>query len=149
VRALLLLPLLVLAACAAEPGGAGATPTSGSQEPTDAAGHANDLRISLDRGDGRESEEYTLVCADAAEGSHPDARAACDHLLGLENPFAPVPDDAVCTEIYGGPQTARVTGAWAGEPVDLELSRVDGCRITQWDALGPLLPGPVGVEPPD
>jgi hypothetical protein len=32
--------------------------------------------------------------------------------------------------------------------VDLELTRVDGCRIAQWDGLGPLLPGPVGVEPP-
>jgi hypothetical protein len=37
-----------------------------------------------------------------------------------------------------------VTGRWAGEPVDLQLSRTDGCRISQWDRLGALLPGPVG-----
>ena len=45
-----------------------------------------------------------------------------------------------CTEQYGGPQTAHVVGRWSGEPVDLELSRVDGCRISQWDALVPLVP---------
>jgi hypothetical protein len=27
--------------------------------------------------------------------------------------------------------------------VDLQLSRTDGCRISQWDRLGALLPGPV------
>jgi hypothetical protein len=78
------------------------------------------------------------------EGDLPDAEAACAHLDGLDEPFAPIPADAVCTEQYGGPQTAHVTGLWRGEPVDLELSRVNGCTISQWDRLGPLLPGPVG-----
>ena len=78
------------------------------------------------------------------EGSHPDAEAACAHLTALDDPFAPLPTDVVCTEQFGGPQTAHVLGRWNGEPVDLELSRTDGCRISQWDALGPLLPGPVG-----
>jgi hypothetical protein len=65
-------------------------------------------------------------------------------LQGLGDHFAPVPADAGCTQVYGGPQTARVTGRWAGQPVDLQLSRTDGCRIAQWDRLGPLLPGRVG-----
>ena len=43
--------------------------------------------------------------------------------------------------------TARVSGY--GDQVDLRLSRVDGCAISQWGSLGPLLPGPVGVlDPP-
>jgi hypothetical protein len=145
-RALLLLPLLVLTACAAQPGGGGASPPTGT---SDAAQSGNDLRITIDRGDGREPEEYTLACAGTAGGSLPDAQAACDHLAGVDGPFAPIPGDAVCTQVYGGPQTAHVTGVWDGQQVDLELSRVDGCRITQWDALGPVLPGPVGVQPPD
>jgi hypothetical protein len=68
-------------------------------------------------------------------------------LASAEDPFAPLPDDVICTELYGGDQTARVTGTYRGQPVDLELSRVDGCRIAQWDGSGALLPGPVGVAP--
>ena len=78
------------------------------------------------------------------EGSHPDAEAACEQLKAMEDPFAPLPADVVCTEQFGGPQTAHVLGRWNGEPVDLELSRTDGCRISQWDALAPLLPPPAG-----
>ena len=52
----------------------------------------------------------------------------------------------LCTQQYGGPQTAHVTGRWSGEPVDLELTRVDGCRISQWDSLGPLLPAGLTTE---
>ena len=118
-----------------------------------------DLVVVIDRGNGAPSERYTLTCAgdsagDSASdsggapgGDHPDASAACAHLQSLAEPFAPIPADAVCTEQYGGPQIAHVTGTWRGQPVDLRLSRVDGCRIAQWDQLGPLLPGPVGVEP--
>ncbi|MGY1856203.1 SSI family serine proteinase inhibitor [Modestobacter sp. SYSU DS0290] len=77
-------------------------------------------------------------------GDLPDAETACAHLEGLEDPFAPVPADAVCTQQDDGPQTARITGLWGGDPVDLALSRTDGCRIAQWDRLAPLLPVPVG-----
>ena len=59
------------------------------------------------------------------------------------------PGGTVCTEQFGGPQTARVIGCWDGEPVDIELSRSDGCRIAQWDALGPLPAIPVGEGPVD
>ena len=150
-RLLLVVPLLVLTACAARPGGgsdAGAQPPAGGSN-SGSATLGDHLDVTVDRGDGREPEQYTLSCGSDDAGSLPDARAACDHLAGLDDPFAPLPADAVCTEIYGGPQTARVTGTWDGEPVDLELSRVDGCHIAQWDALGPPLPGPVGVEPPN
>ncbi len=129
---------LVLAGCA-------------SPAEDDAAGgvsQADDhLQIDVARGDGSPPEEWTLTCAGVADGSHPEGRAACAHLAGLDEPFAPLPDDAVCTEQFGGPQTARVSGRWHGEPVDLELARSNGCLIAQWDSLGPLLPVPVGVEP--
>jgi hypothetical protein len=85
-------------------------------------------------------QRWTLDRAGAVEGIHPAAQEACAHLRGMADPFAPIPDDMVCTQQYGGPQTASVTGRWAGRPVDLALSRVDGCTIAQWDGLGPLLP---------
>jgi hypothetical protein len=115
---------------------------AGDGSPSGAA--AQDLVVEVDPGDGSPAERYTLTCGDVAEGDLPEAAEACAHLADMDEPFAPVPDDAICTEQYGGPQTARVTGTWDGNPVDLELSRVDGCHISQWDALGPLLPGPAG-----
>ena len=69
-------------------------------------------------------------------------QAACDHLAGMPSPFAPLAEDLACTQQYGGPETAHVIGRWGGEPVELELSRVDGCRIAQWDSLVPVVPAP-------
>jgi hypothetical protein len=139
--AVLLAAVLVLAACASSPGkdaDAGDAAAGGISQADD------DLRLTVDRGDGSPVEEWSLTCTGAVEGTHPEAEAACAHLAGLEDPFAPLPDDVVCTEQFGGPQTAHVTGRWDGEPVNLELSRSNGCLIAQWDSLGPLLPIPVG-----
>jgi hypothetical protein len=140
----LLALLALLTACASDDGSTAADGTSESGADSGAAGGIsraeNDLVIDVDLGDGSQAQSWTLTCAGSADGSHPDAAAACAHLQGLEEPFAPLPEDVMCTEQFGGPQTAHVTGVWGGEPVDLELSRTDGCRIAQWDALGPLLP---------
>ena len=129
--------LLALAACGSS--GSGGTDAGASSSATGASGD-DDLVIEVDRGDGSEPERYTLVCGNAPEGDHPDPAAACTHLAGMDAPFAPLPTDMVCTEQYGGPETARITGRWHAEPVEAELSRTDGCRISQWDALGPVLP---------
>lgn len=152
---LVLAVLAVLAACAspAEDGGAaaptgGAAPTGDAGDPAAGGGITrtqNDLLIEIDLADGSPVQTWTLVCAGVAEGSHPDPVTACAHLTGMQEPFTPLPDDIICTEQYGGPETARITGQWAGEPVDLELSRVDGCRIAQWDSLQPALPATAGL----
>jgi hypothetical protein len=135
--------LALLTGCGSDP----STDAGGTSGPGDAPGGSsrteNDLVIDLDPGDGSAPYNWTLVCAGRAEGSHPEPEAACTHLEGLQEPFAPLPDDVACTEQYGGPETAHVTGVWRGEPVDLELSRTDGCRIGQWASLGPLLAIPV------
>ncbi len=49
-----------------------------------------------------------------------------------------------CTEIYGGRETARVTGTVAGAPVDVTARRSDGCGIADYEALFALL----GRRPP-
>jgi hypothetical protein len=145
-----LLAFLVLAGACADPSEVGGSGSSGGSG--DAAGGGtsqadDDLLVRVDRWDGSPAEEWTLSCLDVVAGTHPEAVAACAHLSGLDEPFASLPEDIVCTEQYGGPQTARVTGRWDGERVDAEISRVDGCRIAQWDGLGPLLPVHVGVDP--
>jgi hypothetical protein len=150
----ILLPSLTLLAlltgCA--PSGDTGSDAAGGGQSAGSARADNDLVVRIDRGDGSAPESWTLVCADAAEGTHPDASAACAHLQAMDDPFAPIPADVACTEQYGGPQSAHIAGVWEGEPVDLEVTRVDGCRIGQWDALGPLLPTELGtagaVAPP-
>jgi hypothetical protein len=37
-----------------------------------------------------------------------------------------------CTELYGGPATAHVTGTFAGDPVDTSFGRANGCEIDRW-----------------
>jgi hypothetical protein len=151
-----LLPLLALSlllcACGSDPEGTG----SGSDPSPSGDGAAaggisqaeNDLQVEVDAGDGTAPQVWTLTCVGFVEGSHPQAQQACEHLQQLTDPFAPVPADAMCTEQYGGPQTAHVIGRWGGAEVDLELSRVDGCRIAQWDALVPLVPVVEGAVVP-
>ena len=145
-----LVTLLALSACAPAPGeGDAAAPGTSDGSSADGVSRPeNDLVVSVDRGDGSAPVSWTLTCDGSAQGTHPDAEAACAHLRALDNPFAPLPADVACTEIYGGPQSAHITGRWDGEAVDLEVTRVDGCRIAQWDSLGVLLAVPVGVQPP-
>jgi hypothetical protein len=54
--------------------------------------------------------------------------------------FEPVPEDTACTEIFGGPQRAEITGTLGGKRVDATFTRANGCEIERWDALGAVLP---------
>jgi hypothetical protein len=56
--------------------------------------------------------------------------------------LAPVPERTACTQIYGGPATARVTGTLRGQRVDARFSREDGCQIARWDRNQALLGRP-------
>ena len=51
----------------------------------------------------------------------------------------PVAADMKCTQVFGGPETATVTGPSGGEPVEAPFSRVNGCEISRWDAVSALL----------
>jgi hypothetical protein len=86
---------------------------------------------------------YELYCHPGG-GDHPDPESACAaverNTRWGEDAFAPVPRGTVCTMQYGGPATAHVTGTWAGRPVDVTYDRRDGCEISRWDGMVPLLP---------
>lgn len=87
---------------------------------------------------------YTLVCLEGtpdAESRHPAADAACAALKenpALLHPAQPLADQ-VCTEQYGGPQEAAVTGLVDGVPVDAAFARTNGCEISAWDAAKDVL----------
>ena len=85
-------------------------------------------------GRGGESRSATLQC-DPDGGSHPGAAAACDALLQHEDALQPVAGDVACSEIYGGPQLATISGP----NVHATLSRTNGCEIARWEALAPLI----------
>jgi hypothetical protein len=82
---------------------------------------------------------YTLRCAPAA-GTLPHRAAACARLAKLKAPFAGTPKNVACTQIYGGPQEALVTGRFRGVLVRSWFSRRDGCQIDRWSRVGFLFP---------
>jgi hypothetical protein len=148
---MLVVALLGLAGCASGPadGPDVVSPTWSGELPDPQPSADDEVLVTFDAGDGTGPSEWSVSCPEPRVGSSPEAEAACAHLRTLEDPFAPLPDDVACTEQYGGPQTAHVIGRWDGEEVDLELSRVDGCHISQWDSLVPLVPPVDGALPVD
>ena len=135
---------LMTACTLANPGPGGptaATPSgggSGSSPPTPSA-TADELTIVvLDAGD-REST-WTLTC-DPVGGTHPDPAAACAALTAHATAaLPPVAKDTMCTDVYGGPETASITGTWVGRPVASSFSRTNGCQTARWNMLEGLLP---------
>jgi hypothetical protein len=95
-----------------------------------------------DGADNAAKRTYTLSCAPAA-GTLPHHVDACTTLMKLQRPFAPTPPNIACTQIYGGPQEALVTGSFHGSPVSARFSRKDGCEIERWNRVRFLFPGAV------
>jgi hypothetical protein len=82
---------------------------------------------------------WTLRCA-PARGSLPRPGQACRRLSALQDPFAPVPKQTACTEIYGGPQVARVRGSFRAASVEASFNRRNGCEIGRWNRVAFLFP---------
>jgi hypothetical protein len=80
----------------------------------------------------------TLRCGPAG-GTLAHPAAACAKLTRLRSPFAPVPKHAVCTDIYGGPDVARVTGTFRGREIWAVFRRRNGCEIARWNAVSFLI----------
>jgi Subtilisin inhibitor-like len=98
-----------------------------------------DLTIVVDNGSGSTST-WRLTC-NPAGGTHPDPKAACRALeANGAAALPPVPKDKACTQIYGGPDTATITGTWQGQDVISKFARNDGCQISRWKLMEGLLP---------
>jgi hypothetical protein len=116
---------------------------------------ATRLTVVLDGGE-FDRFTYTVTCGDGdgpaieppVEGLDP--AAACDRLadIGAVQRLVQGPaPDRICTEIYGGPQEAAITGTLDGQPVDATVTRVNGCEIDDWDrVLDGFLPPTQGVQ---
>jgi hypothetical protein len=85
---------------------------------------------------------WQLMC-NPPGGSHPDPATACRVLEEHgDQALPPVPGGTACTQIYGGPEQATITGSWHGRPVRSSFARTNGCEIARWTALTGLLPAP-------
>ncbi|MGH3104589.1 MAG: SSI family serine proteinase inhibitor [Gaiellaceae bacterium] len=105
-----------------------------------ASSPANELRITVwPDGRAKASHRWTLRCGPSG-GTLPGARLACASLARRANPFRPIASDAVCTELYGGPQEALVTGRYRGRRIWTRFARTDGCQIERWNRLRFLFP---------
>jgi len=138
--AVAVLPVLV-AGCASS-----ANETVTPQAPASETGGTvtTDLTIVSDDGNGK-TETWTLTC-DPAGGTHPKPEAACSSLTAKGTTAMPaVAKDKICTQIYGGPQTAKVTGTWQGKAVNASFTRKNGCEISRWQSLKGLLPDAGGA----
>lgn len=109
-----------------------------STSPTDSDPSASttSVTIKVRTAEGAEPRTMTLAC-DPAGGDHPQAEQACEALAATgPEVFEPLPRGKACTMIYGGPQTARVTGVVDGKAVDASFNRTNGCEIDRWERLG-------------
>jgi len=144
-RVLLTLALLAASAVLAACGGSLPTAPAAPADPTATAsagvpsGGDSKLTIVYNDGNGKTST-WQLSCTPTG-GNHPDPTGACAALTEHAASALPkVSAGRMCTQVYGGPQTAVLTGSWLGEPVDSRLSRNNGCEISRWNALVGLLP---------
>jgi len=78
------------------------------------------------------ARRHHVACERLGEGT-----PACRGLSQAR--LRPVPSNVACTEIYGGPATARVLGTLSGEHVDARFDRTNGCEIARWERNAALL----------
>jgi Subtilisin inhibitor-like len=130
------LALLALAACGTQSGGSGPVTSlsPSASAPAGAGGGGTALTIVFKDTAAATPQTWTLTC-DPTGGTHPDATGACAALAAVDDPFKPLDKTMACTEIYGGPQTATVTGTYKGSAVHASFARTNGCEIAQWDKL--------------
>jgi hypothetical protein len=121
-----------------------------SPAPPPSTGGATKLTITVHMSPTAPAITRTLTC-DPPGGNAPNAANACAALKKVAvvkggDPFAPTPKGQMCTQIYGGPQTATVKGTWQGRPIDTTFGRKNGCEIKRWNDLAALF-GPLAHTP--
>ena len=108
-----------------------------------------DIAFDVNQGNGATST-YRLACLGDTATFTGDTALVADHaclaLAELEVRDRLLTDDHLgrrCTQQYGGPEVARITGTLDDEPIDATIDRTSGCGIADWGILlAALLPPP-------
>lgn len=124
----------------------------GGDEPIGGPYPVADLEVVVEHPD-REPISYRITClgdtATITGDVDLDEQAACDALAQEDvqrRLIEGAPEDQICTEQYGGPDTATITGTIDETPVDAVIDRTNGCGISDWDELlADVLPPALGV----
>jgi hypothetical protein len=120
-----LIAALVLAGCGSE---------DEEDEQTAVAGTSLTITVDPDGEGGESASSAEVTCTEDT------ATSPCPQLTLLEAAdLSPVPPDRICTEVFGGPDVATVSGTLNGEEVDAQLSRANGCEIERFDRFTPVL----------
>ena len=113
-RLAILLPALLLSAALAACG-------DDDERQASAPADATELRVEVTKA-ASQPIRMTLRCG-----------GDCD-VAALEKALENDPARA-CTQQYGGPEKARVTGTLDGKPVDVTLDRAEGCGTAAYETL--------------
>jgi hypothetical protein len=130
--------LAVLIATCLLPAAAQAAPTGAAPAAVVA------LRFSVTEAPAATPQPATLTCLGTWTNASGYLRAApdegCQQARQLAGLLLNAPDpDRICTQIYGGPQTATVQGTINGRWIRRAFSRTNGCQVADWDQMGRLL----------
>ena len=120
---------LAVASAVGACGGADGEPQERPRAPT------VDLVITVTSSQGRRETE--LECDASARSRRCDAARRLAPFLAAQPP-----EDRICTQIYGGPETARVHGTIGNRLIDRRFSKVNGCAIADWRRAESLLAAP-------
>ncbi len=88
--------------------------------------------------DGASIKHWALLC-NPPGGTHKSAKKACVALLKVKDPFKSSDPNMMCTQQYGGPETADVQGVWNGKKIRANFSKINGCEIARWQKVQALL----------
>ena len=112
----------------------------GEEEPADPGRPApmTQLTVRVDPdGDGPETAKQARILCDQEPVERGSPCAAAAKLRPAD--FEPTPDDVACTELFGGPETATISGMLEREQVEGRFARNNGCEIARWEKVSALL----------
>jgi hypothetical protein len=125
---------------------AGCGESGGAKAPARAPGGSLALAVRYDDGAGR-VRSGRLTCAageqraaGALAGSASAARLCTQARAIVPLLTKPRSGRVACTQIYGGPQTLRVTGTIGGRAVKRRFTRTNGCEIADFARVADALP---------
>src|SRR5687768_9704146 len=132
--------LALLPAAAATAQGTDGALLPGLEPGVRGGGAAIVLSIGVNDGRGGKERRAELGCrrgeAEASGFLAGDPQRACADARELAGFLTSKPDPSRrCTLVYGGPETARISGVIGGQRIDRRFSRVNGCAIADWNRV--------------
>lgn len=104
------------------------------------------IAVTLTEGGGTTTSRLACLGDTATVTGDPGPASSETMCLALDNPSIKdrivngAPTDVACTEQYGGPEIATISGTFDGVDVDTSFDRANGCGIGDWELLSALLP---------